>query len=247
MPGDELSQAGLRDALDAGGVLVAWARPEPYREPSEQARLRRCLDAEECGRADRFRFDRDRITFVVAHALVRHTLSRVEPRALDAWRFRATEAGRPELDRGEPSWRFNLSHTEGLVACAVTRTLDVGVDVEFRPRRVEISRVAPGVLTADERADLDRRTAAERRRRFFEYWTLKEAYLKAVGLGFGLSPRKLDFLPDRPAGPEVRFHGVEDHPEAWSFCLRQPTAEHQLALAVRRARLGTPIMVETVL
>lgn len=246
-PVDRMDAPVPRVTLAADGVFVTWARPERYQDPAAQARLRRWLDAGECARADRFRFERDRITFVVAHALVRHTLSRIEPLEPAAWRFSPTAAGRPEVASPVSALRFNLSHTEGLVACAVTRTADVGVDVEYRPRRVEISRVAPGVLTAGECADLDARSPEDRRRRFFEYWTLKEAYLKAVGLGFGLSPRKLHFRPDAPRGPEVRFDGVDDRPGAWFFCLSDPTEHHQMALAVRCTLSGPPIVEESAL
>lgn len=235
----------LRSALAEGAVYVTWARPERYEDGDQQARLRGLLDADELARADRFRFDRDRMTFVAAHALVRRTLSQVEPMAPDAWRFVANEHGRPEVAAPGPTLRFNLSHTRGLVACAVTRRADVGVDVEFRPRRVEIERLARSVLTDTERQDLGARDAAAQRRRFFEYWTLKEAYLKAVGLGFALSPRKLTFFPDVPGAPRVRFDGHADTPASWCFRLQEPTEDHQLALAVRGARARVLAATET--
>src|SRR3954451_20032403 len=90
----------------------AIANLEAYRE---------WLSADERERMTRFVFDRDRRTFLLTRALVRTTLSRYAAVPPAAWRFIANDHGRPEiLDRaaGVPDLRFNLSHTDGLIACS---------------------------------------------------------------------------------------------------------------------------------
>ena len=109
--------------------------------------------------------------------------------------------GRPEiLDRpaGVPDLRFNLSHTDGLIACAVTIGREVGVDVEHVGRRLTHD-IAGRFFAPREVADLKSLPVAEQPRVFFDYWTLKEAYIKARGFGLALPLGDFAFRP-RAAG-----------------------------------------------
>ena len=114
-------------------VLVCYARPGDFDGPARE-QLHACLDGEEQERLARFRFERDRHIYLVAHALTRALLAR----ALGASRpetlhFVREAHGRPELadaHQGVARLRFNLSHTQGLVACGVCWEHDIGVDVE---------------------------------------------------------------------------------------------------------------------
>src|SRR5262249_35625745 len=142
--------------------------------------LGRCLailNQEEREQAQRFVFERDRTLYLIAHALVRTTLSRYVPVAPAAWKFRTNEYGRPGTAASAqlPPLRFNLSHVYGLAACVVTLALDAGVDVEETGRDLDIPGVAAYAFAPDERAVLAGLAGAAQRRRFFEYWTLKEA------------------------------------------------------------------------
>jgi len=92
------------------------------------------LTAEEIERLRRFHFDSDRLIFLATRVLVRQVLSHYESVAPDAWTFVANAHGRPEIAGPKSELRFNLSNTPGLVVCAVTREVDVGVDVESLAR-----------------------------------------------------------------------------------------------------------------
>ena len=109
---------------------------------------RRLLTADEHERMARFVFERDRRAFLLTRALVRTTLSRYAAVAPADWRFIANVHGRPEiLDRpeGVPDLRFNISHTDGLIACAVTIGREVGVDVENIGRQLTARRRRPAL------------------------------------------------------------------------------------------------------
>jgi 4'-phosphopantetheinyl transferase len=118
---------------------------------------------------------------------------------------------------------------------------DVGVDVESFARAEEIIPLAPRVFSAAERAQLDALPAAERPDRALSLWTLKEAYIKARGMGLSLPLQGISFLFDGPEairfenGPQaIRFEvepGVDDDPGRWRFC-RFDHAGHRIALAV---------------
>ena len=191
------------------------------------------LDRPERERAARFQFERDRAMYVCAHGLVRRALSRHGDSPPGQWEFEAGSHGRPEIARPASRLRFNLSHTRGLAACAVTEDLDVGFDVEDpgrgAPLEIADRWFAPGEVRA-----LHALPERQRPERFFVYWTLKESYVKARGLGLSLPLHDFSFDTLRP---EVRISfapACGDNDSDWRFASWK-IADHQAALAVRAA------------
>lgn len=204
---------------------------------ADVAAVRAWLSDDERRRADRFVHDRDRVTYTAAHALVRAVLSEhgTAPRA--DWRFRENRHGCPfvvDEQAGTPALSFNLSHTTGLVAVAVTRGRAVGVDVE-RVDRVVTDGIAERHFAPDEVAALRRLPADVQARTFFEYWTLKEAYIKARGMGLAIPLDAFAFTLRGPEPPTIAFAGgFDDQPERWQFWQTWPTPAHRLSLAIER-------------
>lgn len=224
----------------------------PTASADAQARLdayRTLLTADEHERMARFVFERDRHAFLLTRALVRTMLSRYAPVAPADWRFIANAHGRPEiLDRppGVPDLRFNISHTDGLIACAVTIGREVGVDVEHVGRQL-LHDVAGRHFAPKEVADLRSLPAAEQDRVFFDYWTLKEAYIKARGFGLALPLGDFAFTLDPPRPPRITFEpALDDDPATWQFLQDWPTPRHRLALAVRRDGGDLPVRIREV-
>ena len=144
----------------------------------------------------RFRFDLDRRAYCVAHALARQALSSFEPNVSpQRWVFELTAYGRPEIAKGYgfPPLRFNMSHTRGMVAVVVARELDCGVDVESVERFNCLEHLAANVLAPAELASLSTVPDSERPLLFSRYWTLKEAYSKALGLGMSMPFERIAF------------------------------------------------------
>jgi 4'-phosphopantetheinyl transferase len=247
-PGPDRPDGPRSSPLGEADVDV-WLLAAP--EDAGAERVARCaalLDAGEHARMARFRAAADRARYLFAHALVRATLSRYAPETRPAaWRFHVGAHGRPEIatDGAAPTLRFNLSHTAGLVACAVARGRDVGIDVEHTaaPRfdAQACLEIAASHFAPSEIAGLAALPPEARRERFFAIWTLKEAYIKARGLGLALPLASFAFeiAADRPvgAGPaiDVRFApDLKDDPSGWHLLRLQPTPTHALALAARR-------------
>jgi 4'-phosphopantetheinyl transferase len=226
-----------RLSLSEGEVHVWLAEPEAVPD-SLLAAYAALLDEGERARHQRFRFERHRRQFLVSHALVRVTLSRYAPVAPEAWSFVASEFGRPEvLADGGARLRFNLSHTDGLVLCAVTVGADVGADVEDSERPGENVGLADHCFAPSEAAALRALPVPLQRERFFTYWTLKEAYLKARGAGLSLPLAHFAFHLTPGEAPRISFDArLPDEPEAWRFVPLRPSARHLGALAVRRPR-----------
>ncbi len=209
--------------------------------PSLESQWRDFLSPEEEAADRRFRVEPARRQHLAARALVRTTLSRytdVDPRH---WEFRPGPEGKPRIagPAGVPPLRFNLSHTRGLVACVVTLGLDSGVDVERPGREIRdpLALARHGFAPAERRA-LRRLSGRAQRELFCDLWTLKEAYVKARGAGFlALPARKLAY--EIAPGGIIRLTiepELEDRPEAWQVALLAPTADHRLAVAIRRGR-----------
>ena len=210
---------------------------------------RELLTVDEHERMARFVFERDRRSFLLTRALVRTTLSRYASVAPADWRFIANVHGRPEiLDRpaGVPDLRFNLSHTDGLIACAVTIGREVGVDVEHVGRHL-MHDVAGRHFAPKEVTDLRSLPESEQDRVFFDYWTLKEAYIKARGFGLALPLGDFAFKLNPPHAPAISFEpALEDDPATWQFLQDWPTPTHRLALAVRRDGQDLPVRIRQV-
>jgi 4'-phosphopantetheinyl transferase len=229
-----------------GEAVHVWlCRVDTVPDPDMLARCAQLLDAVETRRWQRYRFDKDRHLFLVGHALLRSTLSRYADVDPARWRFRLQEFGRPEVAGPQTNLdlRFNLSHTRGLAVVLVTLGTDCGVDVEPADRSVDIESLARRNFADSERTDVLARADEDQRRRFLEYWTLKESYIKARGVGLALPLTKFTMtVGDRVT---IAFDpAIDDDPEDWQFHLVRPAATHQLAVAVRRGpALDRPVVV----
>lgn len=214
--------------------VSCWQRADSYLS---------ILSAAERQRHDAFRFARDRHTFRVAHALLRQTLSFYQDTAPQAWCFETGPHGRPEIAApNDTRLRFNLAHTAGLVACAMTIGGDIGIDVEAVDRDLSIEPLAKLVLSESEREELSRHADAEQHDRFIEYWTLKEAYIKATGLGLSTPLHSVSFSTRADGAPCIAFaDDIDDRPERWSFWQTRPSDRHHLAVVV--AADGQPVQM----
>lgn len=144
------------------------------------------LDGEERGRAERYRFERDRAHFVVARGTLRRLLGEYLAAEPGAIRFGYGAYGKPALAGGAgagPTLRFNLSHSGGVALYAFALGRELGVDVERVRDGVGLEELAVRFFAADEAGALLRLPAEQRERAFFNCWTRKEAYVKARGEG----------------------------------------------------------------
>ena len=184
----------------------------------------------------RFCFPQDRHRYLVSHALLRAALSRYTDVLPAEWQFKYSEHGRPEIaNPATPPLRFNLTHTAGLAACVVTLSADCGIDAEKISARHNPIGVAKRMFSEAETRELEQLQGDAYLEHFFSRWTLREAYVKALGIGISFPTRKLTFTLDGDNAVAVSFHpDIEDRPEDWHFQLLRPTEEHVAAVAIRR-------------
>lgn len=171
-------------ALSRCGIQVWWSPADTA--PDDAARW---LVADEQARAGRFHFDGDRHAYITAHAMLRLLLERHGSAHARA-PLQAGVHGKPWLPGGI---EFNLSHTRGMVACALSLS-PVGVDVESASRAGDWRSLVPQVLSDHERAVLHALPPQRQQAQFYAAWTGKEAWAKATGLGLHADFRALDVL-----------------------------------------------------
>ncbi len=211
------------DALAHASEAELLARYGPLLAPEEGERQRRYL------------FEHSRRQHLLARVLLRSVLSRYAAVDPCAWRFGVNPHGRPFI--AAPALAapiaFNLAHTDGIIVCLVARSGEAGVDVECTLRRTAFAQLAQRFFSASEAAALRELPAAAQRERFFAYWTLKEAYIKARGLGLALPLDAFAFALDG-GGISIAFDArIDDEPGAWQFARLALSPVHACAIAQR--------------
>jgi len=220
---------------------------EAITEPRLLQRYRELLSEAERRQQDRFHFEQDRHRYLITRALVRTTLSRYADIAPQRWTFVPNAHGKPSISNEEVrGLAFNLSHTGKLVALAVARDCELGIDTEDLLRSSPALELAERYFAPEEAASLRALPAERQPERFFQHWTLKESYIKARGKGLSLPLDQFAFHFPQPG--EVRLTlqpALLDAAENWRFWLwwvdsGKPLGEatlmgqHMLALCARR-------------
>ncbi len=161
-------------------------------------------------------------------------------------RYAAANPGRLRFSRG-PQGKlalaapalplgFNLSHSGDWLALVVSGGMAVGVDLEYCDTRRDVLKLGRRFFCAAELADLQSCDGAGRSGRFYDYWTLKEAHIKAVGGSLGRELEATGFTlryPVAVAGSAAPGRIVPHAPvaaePAW-YCLLQPIDHYRLAI-----------------
>jgi 4'-phosphopantetheinyl transferase len=214
-----------------------WAvDPDDVQDESLCARYERLFSADERAVLGRYRIEAVRHRHLVSRALLRTVLGTRLGVAPERVAITKTATGRPELASyaGTPLLRFNLSHADGLILLGVTDEHAIGVDVEHEDRGVDVLGIARRFFAPTEHAALLMQGEHERRRLFFSYWTLKEAVLKAQGVGVSEGMDTVQFAIEstrlRTSLPAAEI------PDAWALALLELGPRHRGAVAVRVGR-----------
>lgn len=240
-------------AADGGGYLAGDARlplaPGElhlwYGFPAEMAgtdlavRYLALLSDSERARHARFLGQDDAQRYLFARALVRTVLSRYADVAPADWVFTRNAHGKPavaDADRpGCAGLSFNVSHAAGLVVMVVGRDTRIGVDTEPVDRPIGAA-VVGRVLADCEAASFYALPEEQRGRRFVELWTLKESWLKAIGTGLDVAPRRMGFVLGEGTTVQARFDkSAAETGGNWQFLQFIVEGQHVLAICTDQA------------
>jgi len=149
--------------------------------------LAEALSAEERARAKRFHFERDRRSFIACRGTLRRLISSYTGQKPASIRFRVGMQGKPFLaDARGGNLQFNVSHSGGLALLAFSMDREIGVDVEFKRVDVDFAELAQMSLSKEERDAVLACPPADCVNLFYEYWSCKEACIKADGRGLSV-------------------------------------------------------------
>ncbi|MCP6758301.1 MAG: 4'-phosphopantetheinyl transferase superfamily protein [Fischerella sp. CENA71] len=159
---------------------ISLDRPE-----SELQALQTTLSSDEIARAQRFYFEQHRQRFIAGRGILRKILGRylgVEPQAVE---FTYELRGKPLLadSFADSGLSFNLSHSQDLALCGVSRNRKIGIDVEYMRSVSDVEALAERFFAPREYELVRSLPQNQQQQVFFRYWTCKEAYLKAIGVG----------------------------------------------------------------
>jgi 4'-phosphopantetheinyl transferase len=202
-------------------------------DPDETARLRRYLSA---SAADQF---------LVGRAALRSCLSRCTGLAPADWQFVLNKHGKPRLaETHARDWlSFNVSHSRGMVVCALCRGGDLGVDVEPLDEEHNLE-VAERFFTPGETAVIQRALGVQQQEVFLKTWTLKEAVIKARGEGLSLPLASFE-IDLTATTPQVRFlDRGDDDPGCWQLFEFRLESRFQAAVAICHAE-DSPVRLTT--
>ena len=200
--------------------------------PVTQAFLR-ILSPDELERAARYHFQKDRDHFVVARGGLRTILSRylnVEPARL---LFCYDAYGKPSLSEpsGRPPLRFNVSHAHGLALYGFTLDRRIGIDIEHIREDFASEQIAERFFSQREVAMLRALPVEMKTEGFFNCWTRKEAYIKAIGHGLSMPLDR--FVVSLAPGEPAALLSVADNPqEAFRWSIKELTPDPGFVAAV---------------
>jgi len=217
--------------------------PKRIQQPELLRAYSHLLSPEETTKQQRFHFEKDRHSALVTRAFVRDLLSRYADVQPADWTFVKGEKDKPEIVEPPIPLRFNISHTDNLIICAVMLNDDIGCDVENTQRTSDVMSIAKYSFSESEVNDLAMQPKTQQTSRFFDYWTLKESYIKAWGLGLSIPLKDFSFtLPENQQQGNVRCiediklsfaaHRIDDA-NVWRSWLFYPNNTHRVALSVR--------------
>ncbi|MBF0238947.1 MAG: 4'-phosphopantetheinyl transferase superfamily protein [SAR324 cluster bacterium] len=201
------------------------------------------LSPEELSQYDRFSLDSLKIRYLVTRGFVRKLLSDYLGNTPQALQFIKNKYGKPSLSaKYQPpdyTLEFNLSHTNNVIVCGISRNHEIGIDIENYTRSIHLEGIAKRFYAPSEMESIFRLPEPSQAIRFFSYWTLKESFLKALGTGiaFPLSDVIFDISAEDSLIDLSFGKNIKESPAQWQFCLFNHLSHDLISICVRKNEL----------
>jgi 4'-phosphopantetheinyl transferase len=197
--------------------------------------LEQRLSADEQERAARFHFERDRRRFIVGRGALRTLLCRylqIEPTRLKLCYGKYGKPYLAEESKGS-ALHFNLAHSNELAVYAFACEGEVGIDIEYIHPLADLDQIAAQFLSKNESTALLELSDDQRLTTFFNCWTRKEAYIKALGEGLShpLDQFQVSLIPGEPA-QLLQVEGFPEEVSRWLMTAFVPAPGFVAALMV---------------
>jgi 4'-phosphopantetheinyl transferase len=209
---------------------VFLIQPETVRQ-----RLEQILSTDEQARASKFYFERDKRGFIVGRGMLRMLLGAYLNIAPERLHFCYGDHGKPALVQKRDDGKildFNVSHTKELAVFAFSWNRELGVDVEYIRTMQDADSIAKRFFSAREYEVLQTLPASQKMQGFFNCWTRKEAYLKALGDGLArpLDEFEVSLVPGEAASL-LHVVGRPEETSRWRLEAFTPAPGYVAAIA----------------
>jgi 4'-phosphopantetheinyl transferase len=196
------------------------------------------LSPDESERAARFRFDQHQRAYVIGRGVLRALAGSILGQPAAEIKFVYGPKGKPAI--ADPAWplSFNVSNSGDLAAYAFTMASELGIDIEHVRPMSDIEAIATRFFAREEVAELMGLPELDRPLAFFNCWTRKEAYIKAIGDGLSV-PLDSFCVTLRPGVPAriVHLEGSAEAAGGWTTHEFQPAPDYVGAIAYPSAPL----------
>jgi len=222
------------------GQLDVWlADQNALFDPARKSQWLAWLADDELARYNRFLYNKHKQRFLLTRAVSRSILSHYA-RNVDAadWRFLTNAYGKPEIEAPKLSMpiHFNISHSADKLVMVVSRHGSLGIDVESTVKNRATLKIGRRYFSEVEYQALCELSPASIEERFYNLWTLKEAYIKACGMGLAISLQQFSFTFTEPGKIAISFAKARhDEPALWQFWQFVLSKNYKLALALKSA------------
>ena len=215
-------------------IYIWFTFPDEIQDEKLLAEYLKILPSAELEQLTKYHHIKHQHRFLIGRVLTRSVLSSCTGIPPGSLLFSKNSYGRPLLQSEQSSSiRFNLSYTEGLVALALVSGQEVGIDVENTRIDIDCLGIAEQYFSQSELNDLVRLPQELLKERFFEYWTLKESYVKAKGLGLSIPLNAFSFKLCTDDCDRITLTPLpKKKSEFWQFKLLNPSPDHKAALSV---------------
>lgn len=213
--------------LEAGATHIWQVILNDHRQSVKD--LQQILDNNEKNRANRFIHEKHRQNFIITRAILRKLLAAYLKCSPEQIAFHSNEYGKIFL--AQPGLHFNLSHTKDIAMYAFNAHSQVGIDVEFIDRDIDAVSLVERFFAPAEKAAFEALSPSLRAQAFFNYWTRKEAFIKAIGRG--LTHALDQFSVDTTIASEnKKLQTIMYQHTPWSLFNLSCAPHHAAALAV---------------
>jgi 4'-phosphopantetheinyl transferase len=211
--------------------------PNEVSDPALLETYRQLLSSTEQQQQQRFHFAKHRHRYLLTRALARTMLSRYTAIPAEQLVFQVNQYNKPFIANHAIS--FNITHTDDLIILGVTRDNALGIDTENKHREIT-TELAEYSFASEEAADFLTQSLEQRQQRFFEYWTLKESYIKARGMGLAIPLKEFSFHFPEPH--KIEFTAQNDTAERWRFWQLQLAENYLVAVCVEKNNVELPLL-----
>jgi 4'-phosphopantetheinyl transferase len=201
------------------------------------------LDKNEKSKADRFKFEFDKKNYIVAHGAMRQIISGYLKCRSEEIYFKYTSYGKPFLSENESGFEFNLSHSKDLALLAAAKYKRVGIDIEYIRSGLDECTLAEQYFSPQENESLRNMDENLRTKAFFDCWTRKESFIKAIGKGlsYPLNKFNVSIKPADTAQTLFINHSINEA-EEWQLINLNIDIEYSSAVVIESTNMKLKLL-----